>query len=154
MCNKLLFLKILLALHLNFSSLQTQLCFIAFPIFSSYKLYTLYLRDLPYRSVIPQLVACSSQCRSCLHVDVAQHGEGQQQQAHQSRETRSGSGGSPATRAMRRGNRRLTRNESRYHSGKEAKQIYAVGACTMDGHAFAHHVSFIVLSCFFFNKKN
>lgn len=27
-------------------------------------------------------------------------------------------GVSPATRAVRRGNRRLTRNESRYHSGK------------------------------------
>lgn len=27
-------------------------------------------------------------------------------------------GVSPATRALRRGNRRLTRNESRYHSGK------------------------------------
>ncbi|KAK9688284.1 DMAP1-binding Domain [Popillia japonica] len=32
-------------------------------------------------------------------------------------------GVSPASRAMRRGNRRLTRNESRYHSGKENRGV-------------------------------
>lgn len=41
-----------------------------------------------------------------LHVDV---GDGQPKEVR--------TGVSPATRATRRGNRRLTRNESRYHSG-------------------------------------
>lgn len=42
-----------------------------------------------------------------LHVDV---GDGQPKEVR--------SGVSPAARATRRGNRRLTRNESRYHSGR------------------------------------
>lgn len=45
-----------------------------------------------------------------LHVDV---GDGQTKEVRSS--------GSPASRAMRRGNRRLTRNESRYHSGKGSR---------------------------------
>lgn len=54
-----------------------------------------------------------------LHVDV---GDGQ------SKESR---GVSPATRAMRRGNRRLTRNESRYHSGKSLWQYCTLISCTI-----------------------
>lgn len=35
-------------------------------------------------------------------------------------------GVSPATKALRRGNRRLTRNESRYHSGKSRKNAFSL----------------------------